>query len=339
MFSVPAATTTAPARTVWRSPAASTYSTPVAAPSSISTRSTAEFGAELEQAARPRVVDVGVHRRLARVRRAALEARAAAHAVRVRVGGDGLELDAERAEAGLDRADALRPVAALAHAEHLLDPVVPGCEVGGGEGLAAVVREPARRMPLRDVALVGAQRDLRVDRGRPADAAAGEQREHLAAGKRREPQRPPHVVRRLRLPAHEVRRREVRARPRAGGRRGRAARARPRPRRRPRRSPRRRRRTRPSCDPQVGPVLVQARRERRVEVDLGPRARALAPRRDEVAVVRLARERADEAELRRAARARRARRRRPPPPARARRSPSSACARTSGGIPASSAST
>ena len=168
-------------------------------------------GAELEQAARPRVVDVGVHRRLAGVRRAALEARAAAHAVRVRVGGDGLELDAEGAEAGLDRADALRPVGALADAEHLLDPVVVRLEVGGGEGLAALVREPARRVPLRDVALVGAQRDLRVDRGRAADAAAGEQGEHLAVGKRREPQRPPHVVRRLRLPADEVRGREVRA--------------------------------------------------------------------------------------------------------------------------------
>ena len=43
MFSEPAATTTALALTVWRSPSASTYSTPAASPSSIRMRSTFAF--------------------------------------------------------------------------------------------------------------------------------------------------------------------------------------------------------------------------------------------------------------------------------------------------------
>ena len=47
---------------------------------------------QLEGPARQRVCDVGVHRRLAGIRRAALDARAAARAVRVGVGVHGLEL-------------------------------------------------------------------------------------------------------------------------------------------------------------------------------------------------------------------------------------------------------
>ena len=43
VLSAPAATTTAPARTVCRSPASSTYSTPVASEPSVSTPSTAAF--------------------------------------------------------------------------------------------------------------------------------------------------------------------------------------------------------------------------------------------------------------------------------------------------------
>ena len=51
--------------------------------------------------------------------------------------------------------------------------------------------------------------------------------------------------------------------------------------------------------PQPRPVLVQPPRGRRVEADLGPGALGVAARRDEVGVVRLDRERADERELRR----------------------------------------
>ena len=49
--------------------------------------------------------------------------------------------------------------------------------------------------------------------------------------------------------------------------------------------------------PRYDQSLREARRERRVEVDLGPRARPLLARGDEVAVVRLDRERPDEREL------------------------------------------
>ena len=56
-----------------------------------------------------------------------------------------------------------------------------------------------------DVALVHAQRHLRVDRRRAADAAAGEECERLAARELREAERPEEVVGRLRLEAREVR--------------------------------------------------------------------------------------------------------------------------------------
>ena len=91
----------------------------------------------------------------------------------------------------------------------MLDPVVVRSEIGGGERLAALVRRPARRVPLGDVALVRAQGDLGVDRRR-ADAAAREKHERLTARKRREAERPPDVVCGLRLPAREVGRRPVR---------------------------------------------------------------------------------------------------------------------------------
>ncbi len=203
MFSVPAATTTAPASTRLVTPSRSTYSTPTASPSSIRTRSTRESARELEPARRPGVVNVGVERRLARVGRAALEARAAAHAVRVGVRPHRLELRAERAEAGLDGADALRPVGSLADPESLLHLVVVRIEVDD---------EPARLVPLRQVLRVRAQRDLRVDRGRATDAATGDQPDRTAgaAVDQREPDRPPEIVRRLRLPPREVGRRLVR---------------------------------------------------------------------------------------------------------------------------------
>ena len=60
-------------------------------------------------------------------------------------------------------------------------------------------------MPLGDVALVGAQGHLRVDRRRAAHAASGEKRDDVAVGERRQAQRPPDVVVRVSLPAHEVR--------------------------------------------------------------------------------------------------------------------------------------
>ena len=205
-----AATTTAPARTVWRAPPTSTYSTPSPARPRSSTRSTFASARSSSRPRAQRVVDVRVLRRLAGVGRAALEARAAAHAVAVRVGVDGLELGAERAEPGLDRVDALRPVGPLPHAEDLLDPVVVR-ERGrtAVKGSPPLVRQASRVLPLCDVALVGAERDLGVDRRRPADAAAGEEGEHLAVRKRGQPQGPEEVVRRLRLPADEVRGREV----------------------------------------------------------------------------------------------------------------------------------
>ena len=166
MFSVPAATTTAPAST--------RRSVAVGADVLDSFRLAvldhdpldARVGAQLEPAAHPGVVDVGVLRRLAGVRRAALEARAAAHAVRVRVRAHRLEVGAERAEARLDGAHALWPVVALAYAEPLLDAVVVRVEVGGAERRAPRAGDAARGVPLRVVLRVRAQRDLRVDRRR-----------------------------------------------------------------------------------------------------------------------------------------------------------------------------
>ena len=154
-------------------------------------------GAEVEPPGRQGVGDVGVHRRLARVRGTALEARPAPRAVRVRVRAHGLKPGAEAAEGGLDGAHALAPVAALANAEPLLDPVVVRLEVDV---------EAARLLPFRVVLLVRAKRDLRVDRGGAADAATGDQTDCAAgaAVDEREADRPPEVVGRLRLPASEV---------------------------------------------------------------------------------------------------------------------------------------
>ena len=211
MFSEPAATTTAPASTVCARRSASTYSTPVASPPSIRMRSTFAFARSSSSPAASAswmyvfIVDlpafVGQPWRHEPQR----------HAVRVRVRAHGLELGAERAEARLERVDALPPVRALAHAEPRLDPVVVRIEVGGGERRAVLFRQPGRRLPLGDVPVVRAQRDLRVDRRRAADAAAGEERDEPCLARRREPERPPHVVRRLRLPAREVGGRQVRA--------------------------------------------------------------------------------------------------------------------------------
>src|SRR5581483_2661740 len=119
---------------------------------------------------------------------------------------------AERAEAAVDRVHAGLPVAPLADAEALLDPLVVRLQVGDRERRRAVARQPRLRVPLRDVPLVRPQGDLRVDRRRPADAAPGEERDGVAVGEEAEPDRPPELVRRLRLPAVEVDRGQVRAR-------------------------------------------------------------------------------------------------------------------------------
>ncbi len=205
MLRAPPATTTTSACAVWRSPPLVDVfhadGTCVFDQHALDYR----LRTQLEPAMGQGVVDVRVHRRLAGVRRTALETGAAAHAVLVRVRPHRLELDAQRAEAGLDRVHALRPVRPLADAEHLLDPVVVGLKIGRFKRRARVVREPGGGMPLGDVALVGAQGHLRVDRRRAAHAASGEERDDVAVGERRQAQRPPDVVVRVSLPAHEVR--------------------------------------------------------------------------------------------------------------------------------------
>ena len=213
VLSVPAATTTTPASTRWLAPSASTYSTPRASPSSITTRSTFAPARNSRLPVDPGVVDVGVERRLAGVRRATLQARAAAHAVRVGIGAHRLEMRAERAKARLDRVHALLPIGALTHAEAGLDPVVVRVEVGGAEGAPAGSDEPARGVPLGVVVVGDAERDLRVHRRRATDAAGTEHRDDppSAAVDRGKADRPPEVVIRLRLPAGEVCRRAVRA--------------------------------------------------------------------------------------------------------------------------------
>ncbi len=126
----------------------------------------------------------------------------------------GSSCDAQRAEAGLDGEDALRPVGSLADAEPLLDTVVVRIEVGRAERRSAGSDEAARRVPLGIVVAGHAQGDLRVDRRRPAHAPRREERDHASGAPvdRREPKRPPDVVVRVRLPAREVRRRAVRSR-------------------------------------------------------------------------------------------------------------------------------
>ena len=295
MFSVPAATTTAPASTrAGRSVAVDVLDARRLAVLDHDPLD-ARVGAQLEPAGRPGVVDVRVERRLARVRRAALEARAAAHAVRVGVRAHRLELGAERAEAGLDGAHALRPVGALADAEPLLDAVVVRVEVGRAERRAARADEPARLVPLGAVLRVRAQRHLRVDRRRAADAAAAEQPDRAAgaAVDQREPDRPPEIVRRLRLPAREVGARSGAGRPRA------AARCRPRSASSPATTPppapepttTTSKRSLIRSIPRYDQSFAEPRGEGSVEVDLRPGAGRVDAGRDEVAVERLDRER------------------------------------------------
>jgi hypothetical protein len=163
----------------------------------------------LEQPARPCIGDPGVPGRLAGVRRTALEAGAAVHAVPVRVGHDRLERVAERLHPALDRMHARLPVRPLADPEPLLDAHVVRLEIRRQEGPHAVRGQAALAVPLGHVLLVRAQGDLRIDGGRPADAAAGEERDHVAVRKGPEPERPPEGVIRLRLPAVEIDRGQV----------------------------------------------------------------------------------------------------------------------------------
>ena len=109
--------------------------------------------------------------------------------------------------------DALLPVGALTHTEARLDPVVVRVEVGGAEGAPAGPDDPACGVPLGVVVVGDAKRDLRVHRRRAADAAGTEERDDAAGAPvdRREADRPPEVVVRLRLPAGEVGGRAVRA--------------------------------------------------------------------------------------------------------------------------------
>ena len=200
VLSAPAATTTAPARTVCRSPASSTYSTPVASESSISTRSTVESARSSSTPCASAswmyvfIVDLPAFVAQPWRHEPQLMQFASVYAAHR------LELQAERTEAGLDRVHALQPVGPLAHAEHVLHAVVVRLEVGRRERLAVLVRQSGRRMPLGDVVLLGAQRHLAVDGGRAADAASCEEGDDVAVGKRRQTQRPPDVVIRSALP-------------------------------------------------------------------------------------------------------------------------------------------
>ena len=200
MFNAPAATTTAPASTRRVAPSLSDVLDAVRLAVLDQHPLDARVRAQLELARRPRIVDVGVERRLAGVRRTALETRAAAHAVCVGVRANRFERRAELAERRFHGAHALAPVGPLADAEPLLDPVVVRRQVGRAQ------LQAARLFPLRVVLRVGAERHLRVDRRRAADTAAAEQRHRAAraAVDQREADRPPDVVRRLRLPAREV---------------------------------------------------------------------------------------------------------------------------------------
>ena len=130
----------------------STYSTPVASPSSITTRSTrASARSSSSPAAHASwmyVLSVDLPAFVGQP----LEARAAAHAVArpCTTSPTRARMPSAR-NAGLDRAHAPRPVVPLAHAEARLDAVVVRREVGRPERRAAVADEPARRVPLGEV--------------------------------------------------------------------------------------------------------------------------------------------------------------------------------------------
>ena len=161
---------------------------------------------QVQLADRGGCMDVGVHRALARVGRAPLEAGPALHAVDVGVGVHGLELMAQLPEAGVDRADALGPVGSLADSEHALDALVVRAQRLRPKGLSVVAEQAGGVMPLVELEVVRAKGDLGIHRRRASDAAATEDRDDAAraAVDHRHAQGPPEVMGRLRLPADEV---------------------------------------------------------------------------------------------------------------------------------------
>ena len=168
---------------------------------------------QIELADRGRVVDVGVHRALARVGWAALKAGPALHAVGVRVGLDRPNLRAQLAEAGGDCLHALGPVAPLSDAQIILHPLVVRCEVFHPKRSASLTEQTTRLVPFRELEVVGAKRHFGVERGGAADAAATEHRDpsSSAAVDHRHAKWPPEVLRGLGLPADEVSGGQVRA--------------------------------------------------------------------------------------------------------------------------------
>ncbi len=273
--------------------------------SSITTRRTSQSACSSSSDVDPRRLDVGVQRRLAGVRRAALQARAAAHAVGVRVGDHRLELGAERREA--------RGITVWTHVCQSWRSRTPsrcstrsrwGSRSVSANGSPRSFSEARRGVPLLVVLCGRAQRHLCVDRRRPADAAAAEHRSSVArraGGRLGERERPPQLVSRAGPPSACSRRRSCAGRPRAAARCGRARPARPRSTPPPAPEPT----TITSYalahprTPRYDQSLFESRRERRSEVDLLPGAGPGRPGRDEVAVERLARERSDHHELRR----------------------------------------
>ena len=249
-----------------------------------------------------RRLDVGVERRFAGVRWAALEARTAAHAVLVGVRHDRLELGTERPETwhhGRSRTAASRGARGRRGGARRAR-----CRPAGPRspnGSPSSPSRPAGRVPLLVVLGRRAQRDLGVDRGGAADAVAAEhdQRRLLGHGRLGERGRPPKLMVRARLPAHEVGGRLVRPgfeQQHIGARVRQLAGDDPAARRRSRRRPRRSARLIPSPRDTTSPCRAARRaaaRSRSRSQAPGPGA----PGRDEVAVERLAGERPDELEL------------------------------------------
>ena len=277
MFSVPAATTTAPASTRSRCAPASTYSTPLRL---------AVLDQHALDARRPRAARACPPPRRRGCRCSCVDLPAfvgqpCRHEPQLMqfasvYDAHRLERRAELAEGGLDGADALPPVAstrARRGAARRGRNAAPGRGAQNG-----CCRSPSPLASSFEVLLVRAQRDLRVDRRRPADAATGEQRDRAGPRRRRSARsRIGHqqIVRRLRLPAREVGRGPVR--PSLEQEHVAAALRRARPRSRRRRAPEpttttsKRSLMRSPC---TTSPCASRRRERRVEVDLLPRARS-----------------------------------------------------------------
>jgi hypothetical protein len=162
-----------------------------------------------QRSGREGALDVGVRRGLARVGRAALQARPALTAVlvgvhrhRLKRGPDGVKpaLGGLHAPLGV-------PIGSQPDAKVALDTVVVRVEVGARDRLAALVAQPGGRVPLIELALARAKCHLGVDRGAAADAAAADQDDRTESGiadRERESNRPPEVVGGSRLPPDEL---------------------------------------------------------------------------------------------------------------------------------------